>query len=754
MLQTKIENLDLSVRSKNALVFAGINTLEDLILSNYIQLTRIPSLGKKSINEIQHCIEVLGLSLGTDPESIQIIKTGEKKEEKFKKETAALNYLAARNRILGTLCLDQIDASDVRFTFHLGSQFRVLSNADEGNNNIAECLLTVLDSGVSPAEVDNFLDLFDDGINSFLSSDLTDQLSYVLDFHNPTRRQKLCFSHRFGFAGNDPLTLEAASELFVFKKVTRERVRQVESKFLKWLAHQICNEDYPYFLPKLTSALTLLQARVPIPVGEIPNTLKQAKLCDGMTYKGLKRTCEIFNYPFDFKIVSRRKHTHIPTARKHISLCVSSDSEANQIIDIATSITRLFGFFHIDDVLEYLDQKKNLQYERNKLMRIFTSDIFSPTEDGWFYRHTISKRRFDNTVRKMLFCCPSIEVSEIREGFKRVVRRRRIGIAHEWDWPIAPTKTMQIYFEQNQNYQAGYMNLIKRQEKEIRDIVVDEAGMTKEKFLTSFVSRESDVTWIEKYIRAKRKYSSTLNRNKQKILAAQNRLGKLEKSSCMTIQEIKNFNQKVGVNNHVSSFSPIELENISGGYGNECLEVLKAIIDQQPNGVIEREAFRKLAKERGINVSTFEVELTYGPWLKQFAHSIWGIRGTKPRKIDILALSYEKRSSGHQAATLSHGIDSENNEFIIVRVKNTVNHVVSIPVALQGKVTSQEYTMRDTAGRGYGGLYKATSGSQYVGVPKAFTRMHVEDMDLIKFTFHESSREVVIEILPDAIFPE
>ncbi|SVC87231.1 uncharacterized protein METZ01_LOCUS340085, partial [marine metagenome] len=284
LLQTKIENLDLSVRSKNALAFAGINTLEDLILSNYIQLTRIPSLGKKSINEIQYCLELLGLSLGTDPESIQIIKTGEKKEEKFKKETAALNYLAARNRILGTSYLDQIDASDVRFTFHLSGQFRVLSNADEGNNNIAECLLSMLDSGVSPAEVDNFLDLFDDGINGFLSSDLTDQLSYVLGFCNPTRMQKLCFSHRFGFAGNDPLTLEAASELFVFKKVTRERVRQVESKFLRWLAHQICNEDYPYFLPKLTSALSLLKARVPIPVGEIPNTLKQAKLCDGMTY--------------------------------------------------------------------------------------------------------------------------------------------------------------------------------------------------------------------------------------------------------------------------------------------------------------------------------------------------------------------------------------------------------------------------------------------------------------------------------------
>ncbi len=44
---------------------------------------------------------------------------------------------------------------------------------------------------------------------------------------------------------------------------------------------------------------------------------------------------------------------------------------------------------------------------------------------------------------------------------------------------------------------------IKRHEKEIRTIVIDEAGITKGEFLKSFVNNESNISWIEKYIRAK-----------------------------------------------------------------------------------------------------------------------------------------------------------------------------------------------------------------------------------------------------------
>ena len=51
-------------------------------------------------------------------------------------------------------------------------------------------------------------------------------------------------------------------------------------------------------------------------------------------------------------------------------------------------------------------------------------------------------------------------------------------------------------FEILQKIALGYMNEIKRHEKEIRIMVVEEAGITMEEFLKSFVNRESYILWI------------------------------------------------------------------------------------------------------------------------------------------------------------------------------------------------------------------------------------------------------------------
>lgn len=49
---TKIENMDLSVRSYNCLKRADINTLQDLTKLSYEDMTRIRNLGQKSVKEI------------------------------------------------------------------------------------------------------------------------------------------------------------------------------------------------------------------------------------------------------------------------------------------------------------------------------------------------------------------------------------------------------------------------------------------------------------------------------------------------------------------------------------------------------------------------------------------------------------------------------------------------------------------------------------------------------------------------------
>ena len=92
-----------------------------------------------------------------------------------------------------------------------------------------------------------------------------------------------------------------------------------------------------------------------------------------------------------------------------------------------------------------------------------------------------------------------------------------------------------------------YMNEVKRFEKEIRELVVNKAGLPMDEFRKTFIGNETKLNWIDKYIRAKRKYSSILNKNKAKIVANQKRLAKLEETSFLTIQGIKEVNRELNM---------------------------------------------------------------------------------------------------------------------------------------------------------------------------------------------------------------
>ena len=61
--ETKIEELDLSVRSYNCLKRAGINTVGDLIQKNEEEMMRVRNLGRKSLKEVIQKLRERGLDL-------------------------------------------------------------------------------------------------------------------------------------------------------------------------------------------------------------------------------------------------------------------------------------------------------------------------------------------------------------------------------------------------------------------------------------------------------------------------------------------------------------------------------------------------------------------------------------------------------------------------------------------------------------------------------------------------------------------
>ena len=71
VLEMTIEELDLSVRSFNCLKRANINTVEDLISKTEEEMIKVRNLGRKSLEEVEHKLAMMGLSLASDENNNQ-----------------------------------------------------------------------------------------------------------------------------------------------------------------------------------------------------------------------------------------------------------------------------------------------------------------------------------------------------------------------------------------------------------------------------------------------------------------------------------------------------------------------------------------------------------------------------------------------------------------------------------------------------------------------------------------------------------
>jgi len=63
-----IDELDLSVRAFNCLKRAGINTVAELVQKNQEDMMKVRNLGKKSLEEVEQKLALLGLALRSNDE--------------------------------------------------------------------------------------------------------------------------------------------------------------------------------------------------------------------------------------------------------------------------------------------------------------------------------------------------------------------------------------------------------------------------------------------------------------------------------------------------------------------------------------------------------------------------------------------------------------------------------------------------------------------------------------------------------------
>lgn len=154
------------------------------------------------------------------------------------------------------------------------------------------------------------------------------------------------------------------------------------------------------------------------------------------------------------------------------------------------------------------------------------------------------------------------------------------------------------------------VSVIRTQERQVMQICVRDSGMPKKDFLASFPKSETDLDWIDKHIRAKRKHSSTLARLKDDVLRAQRKLIAVETLTNLKIAEIKEINRQMSIGEAKARRAKKEMVeanlrlviSIAKKYTNRGLQFLDLI---QEGNIGLMKAVDKFEYRRGYKFSTY-----------------------------------------------------------------------------------------------------------------------------------------------------
>ena len=151
---------------------------------------------------------------------------------------------------------------------------------------------------------------------------------------------------------------------------------------------------------------------------------------------------------------------------------------------------------------------------------------------------------------------------------------------------------------------------IRTAERGIMNLCVRQAGMPRKDFLASFPKNETNLEWIDKHIRAKRKHSSVLAKLKDDILRSQRKLVAMEERTKLSIAQIKEINRSMSIGEAKARRAKKEMVeanlrlviSIAKKYTNRGLQFLDLI---QEGNIGLMKAVDKFEYRRGYKFSTY-----------------------------------------------------------------------------------------------------------------------------------------------------
>jgi len=156
----------------------------------------------------------------------------------------------------------------------------------------------------------------------------------------------------------------------------------------------------------------------------------------------------------------------------------------------------------------------------------------------------------------------------------------------------------------------GHISEIRQLEKEIMIIAVRDSGMPRKDFIATFPKNETSARWLQKHMKAGKKYSAPLTKFKDEVERRQGRLGTLEVQYHLSINDLKEINRDVSIGEAKARRAKKEMVeanlrlviSIAKKYTNRGLQFLDLI---QEGNIGLMKAVDKFEYRRGYKFSTY-----------------------------------------------------------------------------------------------------------------------------------------------------
>lgn len=178
--------------------------------------------------------------------------------------------------------------------------------------------------------------------------------------------------------------------------------------------------------------------------------------------------------------------------------------------------------------------------------------------------------------------------------------------------------------------------------------------------------------------------------------------------------------------------------------------ILVDIIRSTPTSLLNRFSLRAKCKKRGMNLSSFELALTYSPIIEHVDTDIWTLRGLSINPAQVEALRVENSLQSRQRRVVSFSWKESGEVVINVRVSSITpsTFVFGVPSDIKRYFAGKKFSAIEPASI-VGRTLKVLDTGGVLGSAAILNRLKASEGDVADFIFNLVDKTVAVEINND-----